>query len=261
MATAFLPDLRLHYLDEGAPHGPALLLTHPLGLDLRIWDDVVPLLPAGLRVIRYDMRGHGRSDTPAPPYTMGALIRDAERLLDHLALREVVILGYGMGGLVAQGLAVKRLDQIRAMILSNTAAKLGTEAQWRAKSALLSDGIAAYTASEIPRLFARRHADSAAAILWRHHMLHARPDGIAGCIAAQNGTDFYTPTAALTLPTLILASGEDAITPADLMRETGELIAGSQFHLIRSAGHLACVEKPADYAKALSDFLISIAHI
>ncbi len=261
MATAFLPDLRLNYLDEGGRGGRALLLTHPLGLDLRIWDDVVPLLPRGLRVIRYDMRGHGGTDTPAPPYTMGALIRDAERLLDHLALRDVVILGHGMGGLVAQGLAVKRLDQIRAMVLSNTAAKLGTAAQWQAKLALLSAGPAAYTASEIPRLFARRNAESPAATLCQARMLEARPDGIAGCINAQIGADFYTTTASLTLPTLVLASGEDTVTPADLMRETGDLIAGSRFHLIRGAGHLSCVEKPNDYAAALTAFLTAIGQI
>ena len=82
-----------------------------------------------------------------------------------------------------------------------------------------------------------------------------------GCCAAISGTDFYTPTSGLRLPTLGIAGCEDGSTPPDLVRETVDLIPGSQFHLIRKAGHLPCVEKPTEYARVLTDFLRSVGHL
>ena len=125
MQMADLGDIRLHYQLSGDPEGPPLVLIHALGTDLRIWDRLVPLLPRGLRVLRYSLRGHGLSDAPDGAYSMGALVRDAERLMDHLGLKDAMVVGLSIGGLVAQGLAVKRLDLVRALVLSNTAAKIG----------------------------------------------------------------------------------------------------------------------------------------
>ena len=87
------------------------------------------------------------------------------------------------------------------------------------------------------------------------------PRGWVGCASAIAGTDFYTPTAGLTLPTLAIAGANDGTTPPDLVRETAELILGSRFHLIRGAGHLPMVEKPEEYAALLGEFLRSIGHV
>jgi 3-oxoadipate enol-lactonase len=93
-------------------------------------------------------------------------------------------------------------------------------------------------------------------------MLVRQPaEGYIGCGAAIAGTDFYTTTATLTLPTLAIAGTEDGSTPPDLVRETADLIRGARFHLIRGAGHLPCVEKPAEYAEVLTGFLKEIGHV
>ena len=86
-------------------------------------------------------------------------------------------------------------------------------------------------------------------------------DGWLGCAAAIAGADFYQTTATLTLPTLVIASDRDGSTPADLVRETGDLIRGSRFHLIRGVGHFPMIEAPVPYAQALTDFLHSIGHV
>ena len=77
MPLVCLDDLRLNYREQGNPKGSAVVFAHALGTDLGLWDKVLPLLPQSLRLICLDMRGHGLSDTPPPPYTMGALIRGA----------------------------------------------------------------------------------------------------------------------------------------------------------------------------------------
>ena len=262
MPLAYLPHLRLNYKFDGAARGPVLVLNHALGFDLTIWDHVIPLLPPSLRVLRYDHRGHGASDTPTPPYSMGALITDAERLLDHLNIRDCVYLGLSMGGLVAQGLAIKRLDLIRGLVLSNTAAKIGTESFWQDRIAQVRlGGMAAINASALERTFSRAFRAGPDITHWQNLMLKGNPDGYIGCAAAIAGTDFYTPTASLRLPTLAIAGSEDAATPPDLVRETADLIPGSRFALIRGGGHLPFVERPQAYADALTTFLKEIGHV
>lgn len=260
MAMAFLPDLRLHYADQGPPGAPAVVFSHALGLDLTMWEAVLPLLPPGLRLIRYDHRGHGRSDVPAPPYAMGALIRDAERLLDHLGVRDCVFVGLSMGGLVAQGLAVKRLDLVRGLVLSNTAARIA--APWPARiAAVQAGGMAAVADDVMARWFSRRFRAAGQDGPWRDRLLACNPQGYAGGCAAIAGADFYTPTAGLTLPALVIAGADDGSTPPDLVRETADLMAGAEFRLIRGAGHLPPVDQPQAFAAALTGFLQRIGHV
>lgn len=262
MKVADLGDVKLHYRDDGDPGGAPLVFANALGTDLRIWDQVVALLPEELRVIRYDMRGHGLSACPSGPYSMGSLIRDAERLLEHLEVRDCVFVGLSIGGMVAQGLAVKRLDQVRAMVLSNTAAKIGTAQIWQDRiDAARAGGLEALADGTMERWFTKPFRTTPEFQLWRTLFTRQPLEGWAGCAAAISGTDFITPTSGLTLPTLAIAASDDGSTPADLVRETADLIRGSKFHLIRRAGHLACVERPDDYAEALTTFLTEIGHI
>lgn len=256
-----LGDLRLHYRDEGDPNGAPLILCHALGLNLTLWDGLIALLPPGVRVIRYDHRGHGLSDCPPGPYAMGALIRDGERLMDRLGLRDAVVLGLSLGGLVAQGLAVKRLDLVRGLILSNTAPRIATAAIWADRIAQVqAGGMAAITEATVARWFARPFRATPAALHWRDQLARCNPEGWAACAAAIAGSDFYTPTAGLTLPTLAIAGTDDGSTPPDMLRELADLIKGSRLALIRGAGHMPLIEKPQDYAVAVNDFLAAIGH-
>lgn len=262
MQIADLGDVQLHYRIDGDPEGAPIVFANSLGTDLRVWDAVVDRLPAGLRIIRYDKRGHGLSSCPPAPYSMGALVRDAERLLDLLQVRDAVFVGLSIGGMIAQGLAVKRLDMLRALVLSNTAAKIGTAVMWKDRiAAVEAEGIEALADNVMERWFARDFRAKPELQLWRNMLVQQSQAGYAGCCAAIAGTDFYTPTSGLRLPCLGIAGSEDGSTPVDLVRETVDLIPGSQFHMIRRAGHIPCVEQPEEYATRLSQFLREIGHI
>lgn len=262
MQVADFGDIRLHYRLDGDPKGAPIVFANSLGTDMRLWDRVLPDLPAGLRIVRYDKRGHGLSGLGRPPYSMGALVRDAERLLDHLDIRNCVFVGLSIGGMIAQGLAAKRLDLVRAVVLSNTATKIGTRAMWdeRAK-AVETGGIEALADACMERWFTRSFRSTPDLELWRNMMVRQNAEGYAGCCAAISGTDFYSSTAALRLPALGIAGDADGSTPPDLVRETTDLIPGSRFRLIRGGGHLPCVEKPAEYARILRDFLQATGHV
>ncbi len=262
MQMADLGDVRIHYRDEGNPAGAPVVFANSLGTDLRLWDKIVPLLPEGLRIIRYDKRGHGLSSCPPGPYSMGALVRDAERLLDRLDVRDAVFVGLSIGGMIAQGLAVKRFDQVRAMVLSNTAAKIGTPQMWQERiETVKAGGIEALAEATMERWFSRHFRETDELEAWRNMLVRQPAEGYLGCMAAISGTDFYTTTASLSLPTLGIAGSEDGSTPPDLVRETVALVKGSRLHLVRGAGHLPCVEKPGEYAEVLTEFLRETGHV
>lgn len=262
MKIADFGDVKLHYRVDGDPDGAPVVFANSLGTDMRLWDPILPLLPAGLKIIRYDKRGHGLSSQPSGPYSMGALITDVERLCDFLEVRDCMFVGLSIGGMIAQGLAVKRLDIVRALVLSNTGAKIGTKEMWEQRIAAIAEGgIEPMADSVMERWFAKGFRETPELELWRNMLVRQPQEGYAGCSAAISGTDFYTTTASLRLPALGIAGDEDGSTPPDLVRETIDLIPGSKFHLIRKAGHLPCVEQPEQYAEVLSTFLRETGHI
>lgn len=263
--TVKIPDtggIQIAYRDEGPPDGPALVLLHSMGFDHSQWDDILPLLPPGLRLIRPDLRGHGQSSIPPAPYAMGALIRDTEWLLDSLAVRDAVVCGLSLGGMIAQGLAVKRLDLVRALVLSDTASKTGTKEGWaRLIRETRDSGLAARLDKDMADNFTPAFLARPEAARWRAMLGRFSLEGFLGCAAAISGTDFYTTTASLRLPCLVIAGSEDAITPPDMVRELSELIPGAGFHLIRRCGHLPPTEQPLAFAGAVSGFLKAIGHV
>ena len=257
----YLSDLRLSAHLKGPVNAPPLVFSHALGTNQSIWDGVLAHLP-NYRTLTYDHRGHGGSDVPAGPYSMGALVRDAERLMDHVGMKEAVFIGVSMGGMVAQGLAVKRLDLVRGVVLSNTAAKIGSAAMWAERTAQIrAEGLDAYADSALQRQLGPRWRDSPHATTLRGLITSTDPEGWAGCAAAIAGTDFYTTTASLRLPALVIAGSNDGTTPPDLVRETAELIPGYRFHLMQGVGHLPMVEQPETFATLLKTFLAEIGHI
>ncbi len=251
---------RLDGIDD--PTAPTIVFSNALGTGLDLWDGVFAHLADGLRLIRYDMRGHGRSDTPAGRYSMGQLVSDAAAVCDAMEVRDAIFVGISVGGMVAQGLAVKRPDLIRALVLSNTAAKIGNPDIWQTRiDTVRASGVPALVDDVMGRWFGRDFHRTGGIETWRKAVSGCDPAGYAGVCAAISGTDFYTPTSGIRIPTLGIAGSEDGSTPADLVRETVDLIPGSQFKVMRRCGHLPCVEAPQAYAEVLNNFIIDTGHL
>lgn len=259
MTLVWLEDLRLNADLTGPPTAPPLVLIHGMGVDQRIWEELMPHLSAW-RILRLDLRGHGASDTPAPPYAMGGLIRDVERLMTHFAVTEAVLLGAGEGGLIAQGLAVKRLDLVRALVLTGSATRFANPSVWAGRIAGLARAGPDLDA-ECGALLGPRWKTSAALGLTRAMLETTRREGWQGLASAVATADFYQTTATLTLPTLVLAGADDRKCPPDLQRELADLIAASNLHLLRGGSHLSMLTQPEVFAQALTDFLSRIAHV
>lgn len=262
MRVLMANGVKLNWREDGDPAGVPVVFANSLGTDLRLWDQILPLLPSGLRIIRFDKRGHGLSDCPPAPYAMADLVSDAEALLDGLGISDCVFVGLSIGGMIGQGLAARRPDLVHALVLSNTAAKMGDAAMWQTRiDAIRAGGIETLADAVMERWFSPAFLARPDLTAWRNMLTRTPVEGYIGCCHAIAGADLAESTKALTLPTLAIAGREDGASPPDLVQGTARMIAGSRFTVIEGAGHLPCVEDPAAYAALLNDFLKEHAHV
>lgn len=251
----------LHIQIDGPQDAPTVVFANSLGTDLRLWDAVLPLLPPGLRILRYDKRGHGLSDQGG-----GTRIEDhaadAIAVIEALQTGPVVFVGLSIGGLIGQVVASQRPDLLRALVLSNTAARLGTPESWQARiDAISANGMAHIADAVMERWFAPPFRTSPACAPWRNMLLRTPVEGYTAACHALSAADQRGATADLRLPTLVIAGAEDGASPPDLVQATAALIPGATFHVIPGAGHLPCVETPAAWAAIVSPFLKAHAHV
>ena len=106
---------RIHVEVEGPERAPVLVLSNSLATTLHMWDPQVNPVTQHFRLVRYDPRGHGRSDVPAGPYTMERLGRDVLAVLDSLRISTINWCGLSMGGMVGQWLGAR----IERLVLTN----------------------------------------------------------------------------------------------------------------------------------------------
>lgn len=251
----------LHLQIDGPAHAPAVVFANSLGTDLRLWDRVLPLLPQGLRYVRYDKRGHGLSALGG-----GAVIDDhtddAIAVIEAVAQGPVVFVGLSIGGLIGQVVASRRPDLVRALVLSNTAAKLGSAEGWQARiDAVTNGGLDSIADAVMERWFAPAFRATPELALWRAMLTRTPARGYTAACAALAGADQTAATKALRLPAQVIAGSEDGASPTAVVQATADLIPGAAFHEIPGAGHLPCVETPAAWAALVAPFLKAHAHV
>ncbi|WP_225028077.1 3-oxoadipate enol-lactonase [Xinfangfangia pollutisoli] len=244
----------MHCQVDGPADGIAVVFANSLGTDLRLWDPVLPRLP-GVRAIRFDKRGHGLSDLSGP-HDIHDLAADAAALIETFADGPVIFVGLSVGGAIGQALAATRPDLLRALVLSNTAPKMGTAEAWQARiAAIRAGGLAAITDAVMERWFAPAFRATPEFALWRTMFLRCDPQGYIDTCGVLAGCDLTGSTAGLRLPVQVIAGGADGASPPDLVRATAGLIAGARYDEIPGAGHLPCVETPDAWAALVAPFL------
>ena len=246
------------YLDEGAKEKPAIVFANSLGTDLRIWDEIAARLSHDCRIVRYDKRGHGLTDAVSPPYAAADLAKDVVRLLDLLDISQAVICGVSVGGVIAQALALNQPARVRALILSDTGARIGSIESWRQRiETIEAGGVRSIEQMTMERWFsasfrARQPADIRG---YSNMLLQTSAQGYVGTCCALRDADFRSVAGRVKCPTLVLTGAEDIATPPALGRELASSIPGAHFSLIEGAGHLPCIEQPIAMANRILEFL------
>ena len=247
----------LHFRDDHPEAPRAIVFSNSLGTDFRIWDHVVARLDRDLRVLRYDLRGHGLSDVPPAPYSIQDHVTDLTALMEARGVRDALVVGLSVGGLIAQGLAAQRPDLARALILCDTAHRIGSVESWSARiDAVRKGGIASIADSILERWFSKSFRERAPVELAGYcNMLTRTPaEGYIGTCAALRDADLTETTRKLKQPTLCLVGAEDGATPPDLVRSLSALIPDASFEIVAEAGHLPCIERPDIVAARIRAF-------
>lgn len=263
MAFARINRVVLHFRDEGAPDAPALVLANSLGTDARIWDAVINRFGNRYRVISYDKRGHGLSDAPPGDYRLEEHVADLELLLEHLGIGRLALAGVSVGGMIAQAFALRHPGRLAALVLCDTAPKVGEAAMWNERIATVRDkGLAAIAEPVMARWFSPRfRAEQADALAgWQNMFLRMPVDGYVGTCAALRDADLRDGVGNIAVPTLVVVGEQDLSTPVDLVRGMARSIAGSQFVVIPDCGHIPSIEQPQILAGLMAKFLSEVGY-
>jgi 3-oxoadipate enol-lactonase len=251
----------MHVADNGEPDRRPLLFVNSLGTDLRLWDGLLPHLPASLRLLRFDKRGHGLSDTGGD-FGIDELAEDVAALIEATGCGPVVLVGLSIGGLVAQALAARRPDLLRGLVLSNTAARIGTAESWAARiAAIEAHGLSSIADGVMERWFTPAFRAGQTLPLWRNMLARTSREGYVAACRAIAAADYTATTARIDLPTLVIGGSHDGSTPPELVEATARLVPGARCTILEGTGHLPCVEAPVAYGALLTRFLAEIGHV
>jgi 3-oxoadipate enol-lactonase/4-carboxymuconolactone decarboxylase len=250
----------LHHVVEGRsePTAPVLLLVHPIGADLEVWEPLLPALLPRFRVVRYDQRGHGRTAAAPGPCTVDALAQDALRLLDRLGIERASVCGTSLGGMVGMWLAVHAKSRVDRLGLLCTSARLGPPEAWHERAALVRQrGPAAIAESSVARWFTPGFAARSPALVKRmqEQVTRTSAEGYAACCEALAQWDMRDRLEQIEARTWILAGGEDPSTPPAHAYALGAAIPHARVSVIENAAHLALAEHPARVAQLLLEHL------
>jgi 3-oxoadipate enol-lactonase len=254
--TFSAPQLALALQGEGAP----VVMSHALGLDLHLWDELAATLAPGHAVLRYDHRGHGGSAVPAGAYSMDGLVEDAARLVREWGRGPVVWIGISMGGMVGQGLAVRHPELVRGLVIANSTARYPREARamWAERIAKVEQGgLAAIADMVMERYFAAgfRAAHPERVEAFRRTLLATDPKGYIGCSHAIAAVDWLDRLDRIACPTLVVAGAQDVGAPVAMSQAMVERIPGAELAVVAEAAHLSVVEQPAVFATLVQRFL------
>jgi 3-oxoadipate enol-lactonase len=257
-----LKGRKIHYDLAGPETGPTLCITHSLASDGGMWgEQMAPLLSAGWRVLRIDMRGHGGSDPVAGDYTMDALADDAAAVLEALELRNVHYMGLSIGGMFGHSLALRHGARLKSLMFCDTAAASPPNAKemWAPRIAAVRD---ANSLAPLADVTMERWLTDAVREnrpqRWkqiRDTIIATTPAGYMGCGAAIQNFDYLSRLPALKLPTLVVWGSDDQGTPPDGNRKIVAAIPGARGEEIAGARHFPNVEKPDQFNRIMMGWL------
>jgi pimeloyl-ACP methyl ester carboxylesterase len=238
---------------ESAGRGPAVLLVMGFGMDLSGWWRTVPVLARRFRVLAFDNRGVGRSEASPWPYLVTQLADDAVAVLDAAGERRAHVYGLSLGGMVAQEIALRHPDRVRALVLGatspgGTAAVAGDpgalsffsrlpamgdeEAHWAATPYLYGERTRRRRAQRIADDVARRTGGASSLLT------HAQQ------LAAAGSHDAADRLERIAAPTLVVHGEHDVLVPSANARALAAGIPGAELRVWPAAGHFYVTDEP-----------------
>ena len=244
-----------HY--EVTGEGPPLVLSNSLGATLQMWNPQVKALSEHFRVIRYDTRGHGGSETPPGPYTIDDVGNDVGDLLDHLGLESAHFAGLSLGGMTGMWLAMHAPARIEKLVVLCTSPRMGPPETWADRAKLVREqGTEAIVDSTFERWFTEGYRAKHPLKGLRKMFAGVPDEGYASCCAIIERMDLTDGLPNILAPTLIIAGAQDPATPPDGHAAViAGAVPGARLEVLDPGAHLVNVERAGAVNKLILEHL------
>jgi 3-oxoadipate enol-lactonase / 4-carboxymuconolactone decarboxylase len=250
--------VEVFYELSGPTGAPVVVFSNSLGTTLAMWDGVVPTLRGRYRVLRYDTRGHGRSQVVDAPITIDDLAADLVGLLDGLGIARAHVVALSLGGMIGQALASRYPDRVASLTLMATSAYMPSQQSWDERATLVrAQGTAAIVEATMGRWFTPGYPSQAPERVSpvREAFVAVDPVGYAVCCNAIGRMDLRPVIGQISVPTLVIAGADDPATPVPMAEEIRSTIPGAEMIVLPRAAHLLAVEQAEKVGAYLVSFL------
>lgn len=249
--------------------GKWLTMVHGAGDNLGMWWNQVPIFSRSYRLLTYDVRGYGQTETPPEGYTIDRLVEDLYQLLKTLGIDETYLLGYSMGGRVSLGFTLVHPGMVKALILANSPVvplqrnaeqmkemmKLREERMKAAEKQGRAPAMDDMTTMVFSPGWPEKHRD----VIEQYRKTRLNNDPGASQIAMRSMVMGATPpdVSGIKCPTLIIGGEHDGLMGVESVRAGQALIRGSQLKILPT-GHAAAIEMPGEFNTTVMEFLAGV---
>jgi (E)-2-((N-methylformamido)methylene)succinate hydrolase len=252
----------LRYWDDGGSK-PAVMLIHGVGADGTSWDHIAPALVPDIRVLRLDMRGHGKSGHIDAPLTLDDFVQDVMDVLDACGVPAAHIVGFSLGGMIAQGIALSHADRVRRLVVLSAVAGRTAEERERVQArlrVLQEQGVEAITGAAQERWFTpefiARNPDLVARRMRQLRDNHG--PSYAAAYTVFSTSDLEDRLHAIRAPTLIATGEHDVGSNTRMARHMHEQIPGSRLEILPGLRHSILIEAPQLVGRLVRNFLLEL---
>lgn len=257
MPSAKVNNTEINYRFEDYGHENTLVFSNSLGTNFSMWKKQHEEISKHFNILFYDTRGHGKSEVTEGDYSAELLGNDILQLTEFLGIHYFYFCGISMGGLIGQWLALNGEGRIKKLIISNTAAKIGTGEGWNSRIKSVSEnGLSSILEATAERWFTesfnKNHKNEVDGILKNFAETPLR--GYISNCAMVRDADFRNDLFKISIPTLIISGKYDEVTTVEdgVFLQTN--IKNAE-HVILETCHLSNFEKPTELNSAVIQFL------
>lgn len=252
---------KLFFTIQGDSNKPAIVLGHPLGMNSRVWDNLVPDLLKQFRVIRWDLPGHGLSaalDPNSPPLTGNALVDPLIEKCDELSIKQFHYVGTSIGGMIGQQLLTQYPERLLSATLTNTGAKIGSKEAWLTRQQdVMALGLESMAATLVLRWFSENsiQANPALTSYWQEQLANVDDYSYGALCAWLGNMDLTDTLGPSSLPIQLICGEKDVATTPELMEKLASLLQIDKLETINQIGHVPSVESPDQLTRLLKIFI------
>jgi 3-oxoadipate enol-lactonase len=253
--------IKIHYAIDGAADAPWVTFVTGIANDLSMWEGQARALAGRYRILRYDLRGQGKTESTPGAYSVELLDQDLIGLWDALKIPKSHLVGLGLGGSLSLGLAIEHSSRLSSLVACCCRASMESDfaVMWHTLfDAVKRNGVESIVEQTAQRWFSEefKRANPQRLDAVRSMIRATSKDGYLGVVSAFLNLDLEARIHRISTPTLFIGGAEDRIGgPENIMRRLAGKVAGAEYVAVPGAAHIANLQNEGDFNRILQGFL------